>query len=615
MKSFTWSGQAESRLIWDGRGNDKSILPDGTYVYRLASLDEAGNRGVSPDLPFRLDTAETPVFVSAEYSSFSPNGDGTKDTIKLLPQVKVPRGIEKYELKISAEDGSVVKSFGGSGSGVPAFTWDGKDSRGQKASDGRYSAQLTVNYENGNVPIAKTQAFVLDTVAPEIQLSIDRTLFSPNDDGRKDSITINQTSSDEEVWSGKIETVNGEPVRTYSWKNRAPGFTWDGKDEYGNRVKDGSYRYTVSAVDSAGNGTVRKLEGITVDTRPTSVFVTANRTGFSPNGDGTLDDITFSTIVNLREGIESWNLSLLDQSGAVQKKFGGKDLPPSSIRWDGKSDSGAVKEGTYTAKFTVVYGKGDEPSAAAREFSLDISAPQASVSLDPSPFSPDNDGVADEVSIGLSVRDKNAIESWKFEIRDPAGHAFISFDGKGAPTSRIWDGRSSTAEYVQAAEDYPYILTVRDSLGNTGRVEGLIPVDVLVVREGDRLKIRVSSINFPAYKSNIVWENEEASAKNLKILKRLAEILNKYSSYHIRIEGHAVSEYWNLPARAEKEEIEELQPLSLARAEAVKQKLAELGVDATRVSTLGRGGKEPVVPHGDLENRWKNRRVEFILLK
>ena len=29
----------------------------------------------------------------------------------------------------------------------------------------------------------------------------------------------------------------------------------------------------------------------------------------------------------------------------------------------------------------------------------------------------------------------------------------------------------------------------------------------------------------------------------------------------------------------------------------------------------GLGGTEPVVPFSDLKNRWKNRRVEFILIK
>ncbi len=68
-------------------------------------------------------------------------------------------------------------------------------------------------------------------------------------------------------------------------------------------------------------------------------------------------------------------------------------------------------------------------------------------------------------------------------------------------------------------------------------------------------------------------------------------------------------------AKAEKEEVEELIPLSEARALTVQDSLIKLGIDASRLNILGIGGKEPIVPMSDKENIWKNRRVEFILLK
>ncbi|MEW5815684.1 MAG: OmpA family protein, partial [Spirochaetota bacterium] len=135
------------------------------------------------------------------------------------------------------------------------------------------------------------------------------------------------------------------------------------------------------------------------------------------------------------------------------------------------------------------------------------------------------------------------------------------------------------------------------------------------IRDGDKLKIRISSINFAPYKADIILDSSEQGVKNDRILRRLAEILNKYRSYKIRVEGHAVSEYWNFPKRAEQEEKEELNPLSKARAEAVKEQLIRRGTEALRLSTVGLGGTIPIVPHGDLQNRWKNRRVEFILIK
>ncbi|MDC7241768.1 MAG: OmpA family protein, partial [Spirochaetales bacterium] len=96
---------------------------------------------------------------------------------------------------------------------------------------------------------------------------------------------------------------------------------------------------------------------------------------------------------------------------------------------------------------------------------------------------------------------------------------------------------------------------------------------------------------------------------------RLAEVLKKYGSYKILVEGHAVSEYYDNPVRAAREEREELQPLSLSRAAAVRSELRKLGISESRMDVAGKGGTEPIVPHSDLENRWKNRRVEFILIK
>jgi len=53
----------------------------------------------------------------------------------------------------------------------------------------------------------------------------------------------------------------------------------------------------------------------------------------------------------------------------------------------------------------------------------------------------------------------------------------------------------------------------------------------------------------------------------------------------------------------------------LERAEVVRKMLIENGVDARRLSVIGLGSSEPVVPFTDAQNRWKNRRVEFVLIK
>jgi outer membrane protein OmpA-like peptidoglycan-associated protein len=264
----------------------------------------------------------------------------------------------------------------------------------------------------------------------------------------------------------------------------------------------------------------------------------------------------------------------------------------------------------------VTYEKGNKPEVTTIPFLLDVSPPETNLSISPKPFSPDNDGIDDELTIRIGVKDASRIESWNLKIFDPQKSIFTEFAGTGIPTERIiWDGKGRFGELVYSAEDYPVLLTVQDVLGNVAVVRDTIPVDVLVLRDGDKLKIQIANINFAPNSSEFETSDPAIVERNTYVLKRLAVILNKYKSYRVTIEGHAVITRFADPKAAEKEQNEELLPLSKARAETVRDELVRLGVSKDRLSVTGVGGAKPLVPHSDLQNRWKNRRVEFILEK
>jgi outer membrane protein OmpA-like peptidoglycan-associated protein len=54
-------------------------------------------------------------------------------------------------------------------------------------------------------------------------------------------------------------------------------------------------------------------------------------------------------------------------------------------------------------------------------------------------------------------------------------------------------------------------------------------------------------------------------------------------------------------------------PLSLRRAQSVRDYLADRGVAAERIETFGRGAREPVASNDSAEGRAQNRRVEIFL--
>ena len=613
VQEIAWRGTPDFRYEWDGRTEEGRIAPDGQYEYQLRATDSAGNSGSSAPVVVSLDTSEAELFVSASEDAFSPNADGNLDQLIFFPRIQEGLEIESYELRVSDRNDQVVRSFPGSGRIPEEIEWDGTAADGTIVPDGEYSAEVTVVLPNGNVSTAESGRVVVDTVYPEAQVQVPERLFSPDGDGRKDELEIIQSASAPGVWEARILTSGGETVREYFFDRDPMDLSWDGTDEAGNKVPDGTYQYVLVGEDEAGNRFQRRITGLEVDTRPAGVFVTVSDTGFSPNDDGVRDDLTITTYVNDTAGAEFSLLEIRRESGELIREFRYSDVQESrELPWDGTDENGNLVEGTFRARFVASYDRGALPEQVSTPFVVDVTPPSAEVRLDPVPFSPDNDGVDDELTIALNLQDQSDIAYWLFEIRDRNNQFFQEFGGRGAPAEKIiWDGRSANGEYVISAEDYPYTFEVADIYGNSTTREGQIPVDILVIRDGEQLKVQISNINFAPNSPELILDPDtQIGSKNQQVLNRLAEIFQKYDAYRIKIAGHAV----NITG-TEREEVEELQPLSLSRAESVKAALVERGISANRITTVGQGGTEPLVPHTDLDNRWKNRRVEFILIR
>jgi len=106
------------------------------------------------------------------------------------------------------------------------------------------------------------------------------------------------------------------------------------------------------------------------------------------------------------------------------------------------------------------------------------------------------------------------------------------------------------------------------------------------------------ALNFDFDKSFVKPQYDE-------MLTNLKEFITK-NDYEVTIVGHTdyiASNAYNMK-------------LSKRRAEAVKAKLIELGLDPSRiVETIARGEEEPIADNSTTEGRAKNRRVEFKLVK
>ncbi len=614
---------------WNGVTEDGQVV-DGFYKYVLASTDLAGNTKEAQTVAIELNTGTTEVILTVSPDAFSPNGDSVKDTLTFSPIIRTNTGISEYVLSILDSSGQVVRTFSEKRSLPRSIEWNGLNDDGSRAIDGMYSASLYTLSNNGSEATVTTQGFELDSVYPTVTVNVPYTLYSPNSDGKKDTIPLNITSSNEDLWSATITAdANNEVVKSLTWNGSAQSFSWDGTDEAGNVALDGMYTFTITSTDKAGNSASATIDNIEIDNRVANAYITIENEAVSPNNDDYLDNQLFTIRTTLKEGLESWNFTIVDSStGQMVREWDIDDQQdvPETIQWDGVTNDGRIAEGTLTANLNLLYTKGDSVSVSSASFISSAKAPMLSVQTAPEYFSPDNDGVDDDMFIRLQGKSLVPFTSWSFEIRDPQNDSpFWITSGKSSITERIiWDGRSNTGELVQSAMDYPYTFTVTDTLGMTSTVEGVIPIDVLVIRIGDVLKMQVPSIIFRSDNADFAGKDVDPQRgldlsvieNNERVLKRIAEILNKFRDYNVTIEGHA-----NNISGTEAEETSTangnipLVPLSEDRAEYVKEKLVEYGINANRLSTVGMGGRVPIAGLDDRENWWKNRRVEFILDK
>lgn len=633
VKTYDFGEYPPETVVWNGISDEGQIAEKGQYVFVLSGTDLAGNAGggeTSEAVTF--DTTETQLLLAASDSAFSPNGNKIKDTITFTP-VTATKDVVSYEFSVKDKSGAVVYSVKENKKLPLNFVWDGKDQDKIICSDGFYYASLSVMAANGSPASASTQNFEIDTIAPKLSAEIPWDAFSPNGNGSQKNIPISISESTvEKLWTADVRDSKDKSVKKFTWNGKKEQFTWDGTDEAGNMASDGLYNIVIFATDDAGNSFSTELKGLTLDNRDTKAYITAEYEGISPNNDKVLDVQKFEIRTTVADNILAWNFDIRKEDGTSVYNLNEKDSPnlPANINWNGADKNGVVCEGTFTGTLEIVYKNGNKVSSVSSPFLSTAIPPQLSVQTYPEYFSPDNDGEDDDLYLKLSGVTKTKIKNWSFTIKDPKGKDFWKNTGKTQITERmVWDGLSNVqkdangnAERVQSAMDYPYVFTVTDNLGMTSTIEGVIPVDVLVIRDGKVLKMAVPSIIFEPDQSNFGTANSKLTQtqvdKNIQILNRITDILKKFKDYKVTIVGHA-NKITDNPAEETEDNLREWgrasMPLSKERADAIVKYLTKHGVNAAALSTEGMGGTKPVVDPKDKDNNWKNRRVEFILQK
>lgn len=620
VRKFALGMGGEPAVDWNGMDESGRPLEAGSYSYAAEGTSAVGLKARTNTVEIELDNGNYEVALLAELNLFSSASGTSKQ--RFYPRVNRRDRIISYILSIKNQmSGTEVRRFEGRAPIPALFSWDGRDEFGASLPDGNYSADFSIRIDGGEQIQAATVHTQLDSSPPKAALDISSSLFSPNGNGVLDTVDFIIQADEADRWTGEILNSQNQVIRRYEWPGYPPSrISWDGSDGRGGVFPDGLYYFRLQGRDAADNRVSIASETVEMDSRIPSASVGADKIAFSPDNDGFADSVGIHVNTAFSDGLESWKVYIMDSDGnsvvnleevhSVSRESA--QTPASLYTWNGQDSNGNIAaDGHYYPVVALRYHKGDELEVRGNSFLLDTTGPQLSLDLSPLPFSPDGDGNDDFLSIMIKASDVSPIDAWMLSILDPQSNPFTVFSGKTLPEAPfVWNGTDTEGNLVEAAQDYQYILRVRDQLGNITEQKGIIPTDVFVLRDGDRLKIRISSIVFPPSAATLTGIDAETDRRNALILDKIAVVLEKYPDYRIRIEGHAVN-----ISGTDREERSELQPLSLSRANTVLEALVARGVSRSRLEARGIGGKEPLVPHGNAALRWRNRRVEFILMR
>lgn len=238
----------------------------------------------------------------------------------------------------------------------------------------------------------------LDRVPPITKVVVTEKYISPNYDGTQDYTLFNINVKDRSKikgWRLQILDQSDNVIREYKiterdvedsltpinfikkiWQKKESQVVpeiimWDGTDNNSNLVKDGFYKYEFISWDERDNYSITKRGNIVVDNLAPMIAVQVKDKLFSPNKDRKKDYLIIKHKVK-RNAQDVWQAGFKDQTGKVVKSYNWKgNQVPSTLRWNGKNDSGEdLPEGLYQYFVTSKDKAGNKEKQLISEISL-----------------------------------------------------------------------------------------------------------------------------------------------------------------------------------------------------------------------------------------------------
>ncbi|MDE0300114.1 MAG: OmpA family protein [Candidatus Poribacteria bacterium] len=178
----------------------------------------------------------------------------------------------------------------------------------------------------------------------EADFSVSDRVISPNGDGIKDIASFSLTVPENGNWTLKIHDERAEVVRRYSGTGlRKEALMWNGQDDSGSLVNDGTYTAQFTAFDMRNYQYHQSEAKVDVDTTPTDFEITATPLSIESSTDSiaAASSSDSGTVVNPTVHLQTpdlnqivqWELRIVNAGGDVIDTLTGDSPPSNTIVW------------------------------------------------------------------------------------------------------------------------------------------------------------------------------------------------------------------------------------------------------------------------------------------
>jgi flagellar hook assembly protein FlgD len=321
---FQQSGSGPAfQAVWNPLASGQYVA-DGGYVVTVSAVDAWQNRAADYRGTIAVDSGPAQLAslapAAATVSTFSPNGDGYRDTVALTATLSEPGSLA---VAVRPLNGTVLKTWTVPTTGAPtSVAWDGRDANGNVAADGRYVMSVTPVDAGGNAGTPQERTVSLATGLGWVASSLP--VFYPQDrDSLAPTTTLSFTLARPMTVTWTLRDAAARIVDTHLSATPLPAgtqsWTFDGRRSDGTMLPPGRYLSYVTASD--GSVVVAQSVAFEADAflvKPSDATpgrgqtITVNVTSAEP--------LSASPRLSIYEpGLAAWSTSLKRVSGSAYK--------------------------------------------------------------------------------------------------------------------------------------------------------------------------------------------------------------------------------------------------------------------------------------------------------